>query len=133
MFNLDTATGQITLPQGDTAEFAVKLICGGRLPVGTVGVFGIRNATAGSATNKYLLTKAFDVVDNEVHIRLTNHDTRELPIASHKWDLRIVTEPNRDPETNEVIAPDDGDNVYSVYSGTRDMPPFVVTDIAARV
>lgn len=131
MFNLDTATGQITIPQGDTAEFVVNIIADGRLPKGTVAVFGVRNA---STSNKYLLTKAFDVQDdNSVHVRLTNHDTRELPIASHKWDIRIVTDPNRDPETNEVIAPDDGDNVYSAYSGTRDMPPFVVTDIAARI
>lgn len=128
MFNLNRETGAITLPQGDTAQFRVRLT-GGELPEGAVAVFGV--STSGSR-GKRLLTKAFDVAGNEVLVRLTNGDTRGLAVGTHQWDLRVVTDPNRAPD-GAVIAPDDGDNVYSIFSGVREMPQFIVKAVAADV
>lgn len=129
MFKIDVETGEIILPKGDTAQFRVKLKCK-PLPEGTVAVFGI--STSGSRRES-LLAKAFDVADNEVQVRLTNHDTRELKTGNHVWDLRIVTDPDRDPETGEVRANDPGDNVYSIFSGSSEFPAFRVTPITAEV
>lgn len=129
MFVLDPETASITLPQGDTAMFKVK-ITGGRLPAGSALVFGV--ATAGN-NPKFVKYKVFDIDEDTAIVRLTNKDTRDLTPGNYVWDVRVVTDPDRN-DAGEVRAWDNSDDVYSAFSGTRNaLPPFTVTPISAEV
>lgn len=126
MFTLNQKTGAITIPQGDTATFRINMECG-PFPEDTVAVFGI--VTTGTAT--CLFSKVFEVKDNQVIVRLTNQETRQIPVGTYQWDCRIVTEPNR--KGDGITAEDPGDNVYSLFSGNTSMPQFTVTGVAVNV
>lgn len=118
--------GGITLPRGDTLCMKIDFT-GGEFPEGTVVIFGVCSSRDG----RTLLSKVFKIVDNSVVIRLSNVDTRKLPVNTYRWDLRIVT----DPEYNEdgsVYCNDNSDDVMSLFSGGG-MPPFIVTEVAVHV
>ena len=119
-------TGEIILPRGDTLLFKVRLK-GGEFPEDTVGVFGICNARG----TRTLFAKEFPVRENGVTVFLSNRDTRELSAGTYAWDLRIVTDPERDEDGN-VKCDDATDNVISLFSGAG-MPSFTVTEVAVDV
>lgn len=131
MFKIDTETNAITLPQGDTLLFRVR-INGPSFPEGTVGVFAICTKARNSQP---VFSKVFPLKMDDgqkLDIRLTNAESRTLPVAEHRWDLRLVTDPEYDSEGN-VRCDDDSDEVVSIFSGSSELPKFTVTSIAKAV
>ena len=131
MIRLDTATGRITCPIGDTGLFTINLTdaSGGALEDNLTGV-GIFAVADKRLMNTYI-AKAVPIVDNSITVHLTNADTRSLTAGTHCWDVRIVTDPEYDNDGN-VVCEDDTDEVHSLYSAIG-LPEFIATGVAVHV
>ena len=114
-FAFDPNTRKITLPLGDTADLYVNVNWQGLSP-GDALLFAIFAPDVPGD----MLCKAADLVDGKAHIRICNHDTRDLQSGKYRWQLRIVTNPARDDD-GHVIADECTDNVISVF----DKPPTI--------
>lgn len=79
-------------------------------------VFGLYSPSA----KETLLRKQVEIVDGVALLLFTNADTRDLPVGSYKYNLRIVTNPEYNAE-GFVICADATDNVMSIYN---DLPKF---------
>ena len=123
-FVFDTSTGNITLPRGDTGDINVRVNYE-ELKEGDAILFAIFD----KYTGKDLMIKAADIVDGVAHVRICNHDTRDIEAKSYSWQLRIVTNPARD-ENGNVIADDCTDNVITVF---QTPPSFKLTNGGAYV
>lgn len=113
--NFDSATRQITLPCGDTFDLWVD-IDWPALAAGDVILFAIFD----KSTGEDMLVKPAEIVDGQAHIRLCNHDTRDIEPATYRWNLRIVADPVRD-ENGNVLVDECTDNVITVL----DDPPRI--------
>lgn len=89
---------------------------GPRYPPGDVILFTIFDHNTGEDK----LIKPVEILDGRAHIRLCNHDTRDITPATYRWNLRIVTSPVRDEEGN-VRVDECTDNVITVF----DDPPKI--------
>lgn len=58
-------------------------------------------------------TKEFPIENGLVTIEFTHQDTKDFPIGSFYWDIKIYTNPQYD-ENGLLI---DGDEVHSYYAG----------------
>ena len=125
-FMFDETTKKISMPPGDTGDLYIEVEweANGKE---TAAVFAIVDTRYG----KDLMIKAAEIVDGKAHIRLCNHDTRDLKPGTYAWQLRLVTSPARDEEGN-IIADECTDDVISVFSG-EEMPEFVLEKKGARV
>ena len=125
-FTFDEATKKISMPPGDTGDLYLEIEwdTNGR---DAAAVFAIVNPRYG----KDLLIKAAEIEDGRAHIRLCNHDTRDLRPGSYAWQLRLVTGPDRDGEGG-IAADDCTDDVVSVFPG-EEMPEFILEKKGARV
>ena len=65
-----------------------------------------------------LVCKPAEIVDGTAHIRLCNHDTRDIEPGRYKWNLRLITSPVYDEEGN-VRVDECSDDVITVF----DTPP----------
>lgn len=74
-------------------------------------VFGLYSPSA----KETLLRKQVEIVDGVALLLFTNADTRDLPVGSYKYNLRIVTNPEYNAE-GFVICADATDNVMSIYN-----------------
>jgi hypothetical protein len=121
----DEATKKISMPPGDTGDLYLEIEwdTNGK---DAAALFAVVNANG-----KDLMIKAAEIVDGRAHIRLCNHDTRDLKPGTYAWQLRLVTSPARDEEGN-IIADECTDDVISVFSG-EEMPEFVLEKKGARV
>ena len=128
MYSIQPATGDITLPRGDTLLFTIRM--NREFPDGTAAVFGICGARRGLPTTN-VFTKTFPVNGSEIIVLLANRDTRGIAAGSYLWDVRIVTDPEYD-DGGSVKCDDETDNVTSIYSGGV-MPTFTLTEVAANV
>lgn len=124
-FQFDQETRAIELAAGDTADLYIAVDWDG-LTDGDAVLFAICDRRGDD-----LLVKAADVADGKAHVRLCNHDTRDLDAGRYKWQLRIVTSPARDDAGN-VIADECTDNVISVFDD-GELPAFRLTRTGARV
>ena len=124
-FTFDESTYKISLPQGDTADIDVSIDYAGIEP-GDALLFAIFDPQSGD-----LMSKAVEIQDGRAHIRLCNHDTRDLDAGQYRWQLRIVTSPARD-ESGSVIADACTDDVISVFD-SDELPAFRLTRTGARV
>lgn len=115
----------IELAAGDTADLYIAVDWAG-LADGDAILFAICDWRG-----EDLLVKAADVTDGRAHVRLCNHDTRDLDAGRYKWQLRIVTSPARD-ESGSVIADACTDDVISVFDNDS-LPDFRLTRTGARV
>ena len=124
-FMFDEATKRISMPPGDTGDLYLEIEwdTNGK---DAAALFAVVNANG-----KDLMLKAAEIVDGKAHIRLCNHDTRDLKPGTYAWQLRLVTSPARDEEGN-IIADECTDDVISVFSG-EEMPEFVLEKKGARV
>ena len=124
-FMFDEATKRISMPPGDTGDLYLEIEwdANGK---DAAALFAVVNANG-----KDLMIKAAEIVDGRAHIRLCNHDTRDLKPGTYAWQLRLVTSPARDEEGN-IIADECTDDVISVFSG-EEMPEFVLEKKGARV
>lgn len=111
----DESTRQITLPLGDTFDIWVDVVWTALSP-GDVILFTIFDHNTGEDK----LIKPVEILDGRAHIRLCNHDTRDITPATYRWNLRIVTSPVRDEEGN-VRVDECNDNVITVF----DDPPKI--------
>lgn len=124
-FTFDEETYKISMPPGDTGDIYIDLEWDTQAKEAAV-VFAIVSRRAGD-----VLLKAAEIEDGKAHIRLCNHDTRDLNPGAYSWQLRLVTSPARD-ETGNIIADECTDDVISVFSGGS-MPAFVLEKKGARV
>ena len=109
----DPVTHSIEMACGDTGVIPIE-IDWGILYKTDVLLFAIFDRSSGED----LLCKAVEIGDKSVSIRLCNHDTRDIEPGKYRWNLRIVTDPERDEQGN-IRAYDCGDNVVTVF----DTPP----------
>lgn len=131
MFVINKQTNEIVLPRGDTLAFKINLR-GTNFPEDTVALFGVCGADRRGNPTTTIFSKAFRVYKNCVYIFLSNQDTRNLRAGGYVWDLRIVTDPEYDEDGN-VRCEDISDNVISIFSGSVDLPSFVVKGVAVNV
>lgn len=109
----DESTRQITLPCGDTFDIRIN-VDWDALAENDAILFAIYD----KGTGEDLLVKTAEIEGGEAHIRLCNHDTRDIEPGKYRWNLRIVTDPERD-ESGNVRVEDCTDNVITVF----DNPP----------
>lgn len=118
-------SGEIRLPRGDTAMFEV-VMKGADFSDDAIALFAIR------AGNRTVLSKELGIHDNSVIVYLSNQDTRDLVEGKYQWDIRIVTNPERD-ENGKIYCNDTSDSVTSIFSGRRCMPELIITEVAVDV
>ena len=124
-FQFNSETRGIVMAAGDTADLYVSVDWAG-LADGDAVLFAICDRRGSD-----LMVKAADVAGGKAHVRLCNHDTRDLDAGRYKWQLRIVTSPARD-ESGSVIADACTDDVISVFD-SDELPAFRLTRTGARV
>ena len=112
-FAFDESTRAITMAAGDTADIAVY-VNWDRLSAGAVLLFAMFDP----AQSGDLICKPVAIEDGQAHVRLCNHDTRDIEPGRYKWNLRIVTSPDLD-ESGNVRADECTDDVLTVF----DSPP----------
>lgn len=131
-FTFDETNNMIRMPPGDTGDLWIEVEWA-VLREGDAVLFAIVNRRG-----EDLMCRAADVAIEtgedgtrlaRAHIRLCNHDTRDLEPGTYYWQLRIVTSPARDEQGN-VIADECSDHVISVFD---DMPVFKLMKKGARV
>lgn len=125
MFTFNEETMQISMPPGDTGDLYLEIDWDtqGR---DAAAVFAVVNRNGND-----MLLKSADIVDGAAHIRLCNHDTRNLRPGTYSWQVRLVSSPARGDD-GSVIADECADDVVSVFSGDE-MPEFVLEPKGARV
>lgn len=124
-FTFDEATYKISMPPGDTGDLFVDVEWDTEKE--TAVVFAIVNRRTGED----VLLKAAEIADGKAHVRLCNHDTRDLAPGTYCWQIRLVTSPARDEDGN-IIADECTDDVISVFSGDS-LPIFKLEKKGARV
>lgn len=124
-FQYSAASGRITCPRGDTG--ALRFTFSGEIHLlpGDMLVFGLYSPS----TKETLLRKQVEIVNGVALLLFTNADTRDLPVGSYKYNLRIVTNPEYDAE-GFVICTDATDNVMSIYN---DLPKFELLEAGVHV
>ena len=125
-FTFDEATYRISMPPGDTGNLFFDVEWDTHEKEAVV-IFAIVNRRTG----KDVLLKTAEVADGRAHIRLCNHDTRDLEPGTYNWQARLVTSPAKDEDGN-VIADECTDDVDSVFDGDN-MPVFRLERGGARV
>lgn len=125
-FKFNKTNYEISMPPGDTGDLHIDVEWKSGNVDDAAVIFGVVDKNG-----KDLIVKAGDLADGKAHIRLCNHDTRDLEPGRYKWQLRIVTSPARD-ENGNVIADECSDNVISVFNGDK-MPTFRLEKKGARV
>ncbi len=125
-FRFDEASNKISMPPGDTGDlhFEVEWDTNGKK---AAILFAIVDNRMGIDA----LLKSAEIADGKAHIRLCNHDTRDMKPGTYSWQLRLITSPARD-EAGNIIADSCTDDVISVFSGDR-MPEFILEKKGARV
>ena len=109
-FTYNPDTREIRMPPGDTATISVAVNWDALQP-GDVVLFAVYDP---NAMRGDLLCKAVDIVNGVAEIRICNHDTRDIPPGTYRWELRIVTSPARD-EAGNVVVDECGDHVITVF------------------
>lgn len=116
----------ISMPPGDTGDIYLEIDWKGADLSNAAIVFGVCDSAG-----EDIILKQGDIVDGKTHVRLCNHDTRDIEPGTYRWQLRIVTDPATD-ENGNIIADDCSDNVVSVFKGNK-MPKFIIEKRGARV
>ena len=116
----------ISMPPGDTGDIYLEIDWKNVDLSNAAIVFGVIDSEGVD-----IVLKQGDIVDGKTHIRLCNHDTRDLESGTYRWQLRIVTDPGAD-ENGNIIADDCEDNVVSVFDGNK-LPKFILEKRGARV
>lgn len=116
----------ISMPPGDTGDIYLEIEWKHVDLSNAAIVFGVCDSAG-----EDIVLKQGDIVDGKTHIRLCNHDTRDLEPGKYRWQLRIVTDPATDANGN-IIADDCEDNVVSVFNGNK-LPKFILEKRGARV
>ena len=130
-FTFDEETRKISMPPGDTGNIWLE-IDWPAMKAGDAVIFAIVSRREGD-----MLLKAAEVEQDaesglyRAHIRLCNHDTRDIEPGTYNWQVRLVTDPVRD-ENGNVIADECTDNVISVFGGDS-MPVFRMERKGGRV
>jgi len=120
----DPETRKITLPAGDTMDFRIR----------TNGefdalIFAVYNRTTGED----LVLVPVEIENGYAHVRLANRHTRDVPAGNYKWNLRMVSDPERD-ENGNIIADEDSDNVLTVFGPDNEsIPNFTIRRNGAYV
>lgn len=113
-FAFDEKTRAITMAAGDTADIAVY-VNWDRLSAGDVLLFAVFDPNEDGD----LFVKQAEIEDGQAHVRLCNHDTRDIEPGRYKWNLRIVTSPAMD-ESGNARADECTDDVLTAF----DSPPI---------
>lgn len=114
-FAYDSSNNSITMACGDTGDIWTDIEWD-KLSAGDVILFAIFDRNTGEDQ----MCKAAEIEDGLAHIRLCNHDTRNIPAGRYKWNLRIVTSPVYDKGGN-VRVDQCTDDVITVF----DDPPNI--------
>lgn len=125
-FTFDEATYRISMPPGDTGDLFIDVEWDTQGKE-AAAIFAIVNRRTGED----VLLKAAEITDGRAHIRLCNHDTRDLEPGTYNWQVRLVTSPAKNEDGN-IIADECTDDVVSVFSGDG-MPVFKLERKGARV
>ncbi len=132
-FSFNEETYAIRMPPGDTGDLWIEVEWGA-MSEGDAVLFAIVDKRSSEdlmcrAAEVRMETDESGVQIAKAHIRLCNHDTRDLEPGTHYWQLRLVTSPARDADGN-VIADECSDHVVSVFD---EMPVFKLLRKGARV
>lgn len=125
-YTFNSATKSIVLPIGDTMTINVTV---------TGYTFdAIVFAIYDRDTGEDLLLIPMDIdADGNASIRLSNELTRSLEPGRYKWNLRLVTDPERD-EYGNIIAEDANDDVVTVFGPDNgSIPDMKLVDNGGRV
>lgn len=124
-FRYSASSGRIICPRGDTG--ALNFLFSGAISLkpGDMLVFGLYSPSA----KETVLRKQVEIVDGAALLLFTNADTRDLPVGSYRYNLRIVTNPEYD-EDGLVICNDATDNVMSIYN---ELPKFDLLEAGVHV
>lgn len=124
-FRYSASSGRIVCPRGDTG--ALKFLFSGAISLkpGDMLVFGLYSPSA----KETILRKQVEIVDGTAHLVFANADTRDLPVGSYRYNLRVVTNPEYDAD-GLVICNDATDNVMSVYN---ELPKFDLLEAGVHV
>lgn len=123
-FTYDSTDNSIVMAAGDTANIWADVEWD-KLAAGDVLLFAIFDPKADGD----LVCKPVEIEDEQAHIRICNHDTRDIPPGRYRWNLRLVTGPVRDEEGN-VRVDECADDVITVFN---DPPSFRITRGGAYV
>ena len=94
MFDLNTATGAITLSKGDTASWEIELarVDGVAFTEDDRAVFSLYRDGAPVMERIYTLDNEDDETlgNGVIRIELTNADTDQLDPATYSWEIRVA-------------------------------------------
>ena len=124
-FRYSASSGRIICPRGDTGAIRFTFDGAIRLLPGDMLVFGLYSPSA----KETILRKQVEIVDGTAHLVFANADTRDLPVGSYRYNLRIVTNPEYDAD-GLVICNDATDNVMSIYN---ELPKFDLLEAGVHV
>ena len=111
-FAYDESSNAIQMAPGDTANIWVDVEWD-RLAAGDVLLFAVFDPNESGD----LVCKPVEIVDGQAHIRICNHDTRDIEPGTYRWNLRIVTSPVRDEQGNVRVDECAGE-VVTVFDTT---------------
>lgn len=125
---VNAETREIRMPIGDTGIITINLDVTG--VVSGLAVFAICKKT----TSRYetMRQKVVEVVGNSVTIYMKNADTEALAPGEYFWDVRILTDPETDPETGKTVETDGIGEVVSLFA-LDGLPKFTLVGVAVDV
>lgn len=124
-YKYDPDTRAITISAGDTMDFSVR-VSGENFDA---AVFAVYDPDTGDD----IVTVPAELSENQCKIRLATRHTRDVPGGKYKWNIRLVSNPEKDAEGN-IVLNDDTDNSLTVFGPEkRNIPDFVVRRTGANV
>lgn len=108
-------SNEIVIPKGDTGMFTIT-IYGTTFDDDDEAIFAVVDKSG-----RTIFEKSIRFVNNTVTVRLTNAETKNMPIGKHNWDLRAV-----------MNFEEDITDVHSLFS-MDGMPIFKVTGVSTNV
>ena len=99
----------LIIPRGDTGSFSVPALSNINSEGEKIGVLSIFNS------EKRIFQQEAEVVDGVITFTFAHEDTKELPLGSYGWDIKLYVNPEHD-ESGLLI---NGDEVHSYYAGYK--------------
>lgn len=124
-YKYDPATRTITISAGDTMDFSVN-VSGENYDAAVFAVYD-------PASEDDVVTVPAELSGGKCIIRLAARHTRDVPGGKYKWNIRLVSDPERDEEGN-IVLNDDSDNALTVFGpDKKNIPDFIIRRTGAYV
>lgn len=124
-YKYDPYTRAITISAGDTMDFSVN-VSGKSYDA---AVFAVYDPDTGDD----VVTVPAELAENQCKIRLAARHTMDVPAGKYKWNIRLVSNPEKDEDGN-IVLNDDTDNSLTVFGPEKnEIPDFIVRRTGAYV